>query len=60
VRHIVAVHVNLEPAAEPLIEPVRNHAQFSGTNGNYASSRFGLVSTTLPPRIGQLSLKLVW
>jgi hypothetical protein len=37
-----------------------NHAQFTNPNGNYARSRFGLVSTALPPRIGQLSLKLVW
>jgi len=37
-----------------------NHAQFSNPNGNFASSRFGVVSSAREPRIGQLSLKVIW
>jgi len=37
-----------------------NHAQFSNPNGNFASSRFGIVSSAHAPRIGQLSLKVIW
>jgi len=37
-----------------------NHAQFGGPNGNFSSSRFGLVTSAKDPRIGQLSAKIIW
>ncbi|MBV8572849.1 MAG: hypothetical protein JO319_19675, partial [Acidobacteriaceae bacterium] len=37
-----------------------NHTNFENPNGNFSSSIFGVVTTARPPRIGQLSLKLVW
>ena len=37
-----------------------NHAQFSNPNGNYASSRFGTVTSAKDPRIGQVSAKFIW
>jgi len=37
-----------------------NHVQFSNPNGNYASSRFGTVTSAKDPRIGQVSAKIVW
>src|SRR6185312_1386831 len=39
---------------------IMNHAQFNNPNGNFASSRFGLVSSAKDPRIGQMSLKFLW
>jgi hypothetical protein len=39
---------------------VFNHAQFNNPTGNYASSRFGLVTSAKEPRIGQLSAKFMW
>ncbi len=39
---------------------VFNHAQFNNPNGNYTSSRFGLVTSAKDPRIGQLSAKFMW
>jgi Carboxypeptidase regulatory-like domain/TonB dependent receptor len=37
-----------------------NHAQFGQPDGNFNSSTFGIVSTANPPRIMQLSLKLLF
>jgi len=37
-----------------------NHAQFGEPDGNVNSSSFGLVTTANPPRIMQLSLKLLF
>ena len=37
-----------------------NHAQFGSPQGNFASARFGQVSSARDPRIGQLSLKFLW
>lgn len=34
-----------------------NHTQFTNPNGNFSSSRFGLVGDTHDARIGQLSVK---
>jgi hypothetical protein len=39
---------------------ILNHANFENPNGNFSSSRFGLVSRARDPRIGQLSLKFLW
>jgi hypothetical protein len=37
-----------------------NHAQFLNPAGNFTSSQFGEVTGARDPRIGQLSLKLLW
>ncbi|MEO7144948.1 MAG: TonB-dependent receptor, partial [Bryobacteraceae bacterium] len=37
-----------------------NHAQFLNPNGNYSSSRFGIVTSARDPRIGQVSAKIIW
>jgi hypothetical protein len=38
-----------------------NHAQFDQPNGNAgAGATFGRISATLPPRLVQISLKLLW
>jgi hypothetical protein len=37
-----------------------NHAQFLNPNGNFASSRFGSVTSAKDPRIGQVSAKVIW
>jgi len=37
-----------------------NHAQFAGVQGNYNAPNFGQATATQPPRIGQLSLKLLF
>ena len=37
---------------------VFNHAQFQGVQGNFSVSNFGQVTSTLPPRIGQIALKI--
>jgi len=37
-----------------------NHAQFGGIQGNWNASNFGYATSTQPPRIGQLSLKLLF
>lgn len=37
-----------------------NHAQFNNPSGNFDSSAFGIVTSARAPRIGQLSLKLLW
>lgn len=37
-----------------------NHTQFNNPSGNFDASTFGVVTSARPPRIGQLSLKLVW
>jgi len=37
-----------------------NHAQFGNPNGNFASSRFGTVTSAKQPRIGQVSAKVIW
>jgi hypothetical protein len=37
-----------------------NHAQFGEPDGNINSSSFGFVTTANPPRIMQLSLKLLF
>jgi hypothetical protein len=37
-----------------------NHTQFSPPNGNFASSRFGTITSARDPRIGQVSAKFVW
>ena len=37
-----------------------NHTQFGGPNGNFASSRFGTVTSAKDPRIGQVSGKMIW
>jgi hypothetical protein len=39
---------------------VFNHAQFNNPNGNYSSSNFGVVTSARDPRIGQVSMKLIW
>ena len=39
---------------------VFNHAQFNNPNGNFSSSNFGAVTSARDPRIGQISLKLLW
>jgi hypothetical protein len=39
---------------------VFNHAQFNNPNGNFSSSNFGAVTSARDPRIGQMSLKLLW
>lgn len=39
---------------------VFNHAQFNNPNGNFSSSLFGAVTSARDPRIGQMSLKLLW
>jgi len=39
---------------------VFNHAQFSNPNGNYSSSNFGVVTSARDPRIGQISMKVIW
>lgn len=37
-----------------------NHAQFNNPSGNFSSSTFGVVTSAREPRIGQMSLKLLW
>ena len=37
-----------------------NHVQFNNPNGNFASSRFGTVTSAKDPRIGQVSGKIIW
>ncbi len=37
-----------------------NHAQFVNPEGNITSSQFGEVTSARDPRIGQLSLKVLW
>lgn len=37
-----------------------NHTQFTNPGGNISDSSFGVVSNTLPPRIGQFSIKFFW
>jgi hypothetical protein len=37
-----------------------NHAQFMNPSGNFNSSTFGIVTSARDPRIGQLSLKMIW
>ena len=37
-----------------------NHAQFRNPVGNFSSDRFGEVTGARDPRIGQLSLKVLW
>ncbi len=37
-----------------------NHTQFNAVNGNFSSSTFGSVLSTQQPRIGQVSLKLLF
>ena len=37
-----------------------NHTQFNNPNGNFTSSNFGRVTSAKDPRIGQLSVKLIW
>jgi hypothetical protein len=39
---------------------VFNHAQFLNPNGNFSSSQFGYVTGARDPRIGQMSLKLLF
>ncbi len=39
---------------------VFNHTQFSNPSGNFSSGNFGVVTSARAPRIGQLSLKLVF
>ncbi|MGE5647549.1 MAG: carboxypeptidase regulatory-like domain-containing protein [Acidobacteriota bacterium] len=39
---------------------VFNHTQFTGVNGEITSPRFGTVNNARPPRIGQVSAKLIW
>jgi hypothetical protein len=39
---------------------VLNHAQFNNPSGNFSSSNFGVVTSARAPRIGQMSLKLIW
>ena len=39
---------------------VFNHAQFLNPTGNFSSDTFGIVTGARDPRIGQLSMKLVW
>jgi hypothetical protein len=37
-----------------------NHTQFNNPSGNYNSSTFGVVTSARDPRIGQLSVKVLW
>jgi hypothetical protein len=37
-----------------------NHAQFNNPVGNYSASNFGEVTSARDPRIGQLSIKVLW
>ena len=37
-----------------------NHTQFNNPNGNFSSSRFGVVTNARAPRIGQVSAKFYW
>jgi hypothetical protein len=37
-----------------------NHTQFKNPSGNYNSSTFGVVTSARDPRIGQLSVKVLW
>jgi hypothetical protein len=37
-----------------------NHAQFGSPSGSFTSSNFGRVTSARAPRIGQLSLKILW
>ena len=37
-----------------------NHTNFTGVNGNFASSQFGQVTNTLPARVGQVSAKFMF
>jgi hypothetical protein len=37
-----------------------NHAQFNNPVGDYSASNFGEVTSARDPRIGQLSLKVLW
>jgi hypothetical protein len=37
-----------------------NHAQFGNPNGNFSSDNFGVVTSARSPRVGQMSLKVVW
>ena len=37
-----------------------NHAQFGAPNGNFSSSRFGIVGSAREPRILQLAAKFLW
>ncbi len=39
---------------------VLNHTQFNNPSGNFSSGNFGVVTSARAPRIGQLSLKLIW
>ena len=39
---------------------ILNHSQFLNPKGNFSSSQFGLVTSARSPRIGQLSLKLLF
>jgi Carboxypeptidase regulatory-like domain/TonB dependent receptor-like, beta-barrel len=39
---------------------VFNHAQFYNPSGNFSSGTFGIVTSARDPRIGQLSLKMIW
>ena len=39
---------------------VFNHAQFNNPSGNFSSGTFGIVTSARDPRIGQLSLKMIW
>jgi hypothetical protein len=37
-----------------------NHGQFSNPTGSFTSANFGIVTGARSPRIGQLSLKVLW
>ena len=37
-----------------------NHPQFSNPNTTFGSSSFGIISSTVNPRVGQLGLKLIF
>jgi hypothetical protein len=37
-----------------------NHTQFNNPSGNFNSDTFGVVTSTRDPRIGQLSVKVLW
>jgi hypothetical protein len=50
--------MNLEFRAE--LFNAFNHAQFGEPDGNVNSTTFGLITTANPPRIMQLSLKLLF
>ena len=39
---------------------VFNHAQFNNPNGNFNSSLFGAVTSARDPRIGQMSVKVLF